>query len=187
MHKGRHESPRSRRWPLGLVVMMMVGTMASPAWAGRPDDFDANGNVLHVISDSGFDQYGYNYTARIFSGPADGVDRNLDGTVWGGTTYANDHLVMKWNAEWDRGNAEGWANPPYDAWITNEWNGMIPDGSGDTWHYKIQWVGPCGTDGTSLPDGGYCIWGQFEVLMDQGMLDGTHTWFARALPNGFGS
>ncbi len=185
MHKGRHESPRSRRWPLGLVVMMMVGTMASPAWAGRPDDFDANGNVLHVVSDAGFDEFGYNYTARIFSGPADGVDRVLDGKVWGDPTYANDHLVMKWSNAWDDARYHGapWTT---DAWITNEWNGMIPGGSGENWHYKIQWVGTC-QDGTFFSDGGYCIWGQFEVLTDQGMLDGTHTWFARALPNGFGS
>ena len=42
----------------------------------------------------GFDQFGYNYKARIFVGAADGVDRSLDGRVWGDTTYANDHLVV---------------------------------------------------------------------------------------------
>src|SRR3990167_355186 len=61
-------------------------------------------------SAGGFDQYGYNDTARIFNGPADGVDRSLDGTVWGDPTYASDHLSMKWNAEWDRGNDEGWTD-----------------------------------------------------------------------------
>ncbi len=35
------------------------------------------------VGAGGFDEYGYNYTARVFSGPADGVDRTLDGTVWG--------------------------------------------------------------------------------------------------------
>ena len=56
----------------------------------------------------GFDQFGYNHTARVFSGPADGVDRVLDGKVWGDTTYANDHLVMKWNAAWDACNDNGY-------------------------------------------------------------------------------
>jgi hypothetical protein len=32
-------------------------------------------------------------------GKADGVDRVLDGKVWGDPTYANDWLVMKWSKE----------------------------------------------------------------------------------------
>lgn len=134
----------------------------------------------------GFDQYGYNDTARIFNGTgsswclAGGQAANCMGT------YSNDKLLMKWNAEWDRGNDENWSNPPYAAWTDNEWNGK-KDGSGSVWHYKIKWVGPCGADGTPLPDGGYCIWGQFEVLMDQGTDAGTHYWFAKATPNGYGS
>src|SRR5665811_1771876 len=75
----------------------------------------------------GFDELGYNEQARVFNGPADGVDGILDGMVWGDPTYANDHLVMKWNAEWDRGNAENWSQPPYAAWEDNEWNGKVPD------------------------------------------------------------
>jgi len=134
----------------------------------------------------GFDEFGYNYDARIFVGPADGVDRNSDGTVWGDSTYANDHLVMKWNAEWDRGNDEGWANPPYAAWTDNEWNGKVPGGSGYAEHYKIIWVG---TELESSPywkDGGYAVWGQFEVIMDQGTYDGEHIWYAHAIPCGYG-
>lgn len=50
---------------------------------------------------NGFDQFGYNYNARLFVGPADGVDRNLDGAVWGDPYYATDHLVMKWSKAWD--------------------------------------------------------------------------------------
>lgn len=46
--------------------------------------------------------------------------------------HANDRLVMKWKAEWDRGNAEGWSNPPYDAWLNNQWKGMTPGGSAGT-------------------------------------------------------
>jgi hypothetical protein len=136
--------------------------------------------------DSGFNEFGYNYGARIFVGPADGVDKALDGMVWGDPTYAKDQLVMKWNAEWDRGNAEGWANPPYAAWENNEWNGMVPGGSGETWHYKFVWVGPCGSDGTPVDGGGYCIWGQFAVILSQGTADG-HFWDVLAHPAGFGA
>jgi hypothetical protein len=76
----------------------------------------------------GFDALGFNDKARIFVGPADGADGALDGKYFGDPTFARDHLVMKWNAEWDRGVSEAWANPPYQAWIDNEWNGQVPGG-----------------------------------------------------------
>ncbi len=136
---------------------------------------------------AGFDQYGYNDTARVFVGT---------GSSWceaGGQAadclgiYSNDQLVMKSDKEWDRGNAENWSNPPYNAWTDNEWNGAFPGGSGEVWHYKIVWVGPC-TDGTVLTNGGYCIWGQLEVIMDQGTQIGSgHFSFALATPNGYGA
>src|SRR5687768_1218354 len=75
----------------------------------------------------GFDALGYNRTAGVFNGAADGVDGTLDGTYYGNAAYAADHLKMKWNAEWDRGNAEGWSDPNgYRAWIDNQWNGKRP-------------------------------------------------------------
>ena len=138
-----------------------------------------------------FNQYGYNYTARIFNGLASGwcEAKGLPSNCMG--DYSNDRLVMKWTADWDRGNAENWATPPYsDAWTDNEWNGKLPGGSGSVWHYKIKWIGPCGADYTPLSDGGYCIWGQFETLMDQGVDPNAgpgHLWFAKALPNGYGA
>ena len=50
-----------------------------------------------VYAKGGFDQFGYNYQAMVFVGPADGIDKVLDGKVWGDSTYANDRLVMKWS------------------------------------------------------------------------------------------
>ena len=145
---------------------------------------------VSVFAAGGFDQYGYNRGARIFNGPASGwcLQRGAPAGCLG--IYSNDRLVMKWNAEWDRGNAENWANTPYAAWEDNEWNGMCNGCSGAVWHYKIKWIGSCGADLTILPDGGYCIWGQFEVLMDQGVdpnLEPGHFWIAKALPNGYGT
>lgn len=146
------------------------------------------GIVATVSAKGGFDEFGYNDTARIFVGPADGVDRALDGTVWGDPAYANDLLVMKWNAAWDECNDAG--NDDEDAcagaWTSNEWNGNVADGSGEVWHYKIVWIGSCGADGTELPDGGYCLWGSYEVLMDQGTADGVHYVLTHAVPNGYG-
>ena len=83
----------------------------------------------------GFDQFGYNYGARIFVGKADGVDKTLDGKVWGDPTYANDRLVMKWSKGWDdaRFNGAPWTA---DAWEDNEWNGKVPGGSGEVWPWQ---------------------------------------------------
>ncbi len=154
------------------------------------------GIVATVSAKGGFDEFGYNDTARVFNGTgsswclAGGRAANCVGD------YSNDKLVMKWNAAWDACNAaqgtldENTAAACAGAWTNNEWNGMAPGGSGAVWHYKIVWIGgSCGADGNPLPDGGYCIWGSYEVLMDQGLdpsFGSGHLWFAHAIPNGYG-
>ena len=154
----------------GAAGALMLGAVAVSAFAA-----------------GGFNQYGYNYGARIFVGKADGVDKNLDGTVWGDPTYANDHLVMKWNAQWDNCNANGYDNPTYclGAWVDNEWNGNVPGGSGVSEHYKIIWVGSQGENSQYWVNGGYSVWGNYEVIMDQGTDSTGHFWYAHGTPNGF--
>jgi hypothetical protein len=139
-----------------------------------------------LAKENGFDQFGYNYQARLFQGLADGVDRNLDGTVWGDPTYAKDQLVMKWSKGWDDARFNGAPWGP-EAWEDNEWNGKVPGGSGYTEHVKVIWVGPDLETSQYWRPGGYPIWGQFEVIMDQG-IDPVlgHTWYAKAIPNGYG-
>lgn len=139
---------------------------------------------------TGFDNYGYNDIARIFNGTGESwsLEKGLPADYLG--AYAKDKLVMKWNAEWDRGNAENWTNGPYDAWENNEWNGMVSGGSGAVWKYKIVWVGDYNADPSLIPEGGYGIWGQFAVLMDQGKdpsYGPGHLWFAHAKPTGYGA
>lgn len=183
------------KYSLPAVIALMAIACSSqqpvgPSAGSSPSGMAMSGGMLAAQgSGGGFNQYGYNYTARIFNGTgsswclAKGLAANCMGA------YSSDKLVMKWNADWDRGNAEKWANPPYRAWEDNEWNGNCPECSGAVWHYKIQWVGRCGADYTPLPDGGYCIWGQFETLMDQGhdpSLGPGHVWFAHAMPGGYG-
>ena len=138
----------------------------------------------------GFDQYGYNDTARIFNGTGSSWCQARSASADCLGIYSPDKLVMKWNVEWDRGNAEGWANPPYAAWEDNEWNGKVAGGSGEVWHYKIVWDAGCAAGGVPSKEGGYCIWGQFEVVMDQGIDPNVglgHIWFAKAIPNGYGA
>jgi hypothetical protein len=175
---------------LRLSVLILTAVMIATA-------FTTVTAVAAKPTANGFDQFGYNYQARIFNGKADGVDRILDGNVWGISTYAKDNLVMKWSKAWDdaRFHDAAWTT---DAWCDNEWNGMVPGGSQTTEHCKIVWVGP-NADGSSIPEGattssspnwrpgGYAIWGQFEVIMDHGIVDGAHAWYAHAIPTGYGA
>ncbi len=143
-----------------------------------------------ALAGGGFDDAGYNRKARIFNGTGwswcmDKVGNEAWCENYLGN-YANDKLIMKWNDEWDRGNEESWSNPPYDAWLSNHWNGNGKDGSGEMWHYKYVWVGPCGDYGTPLDNGGYCIWGQFAVIMSHGTGEDGHVWDTHATPNGYG-
>jgi hypothetical protein len=132
---------------------------------------------------------GYNWKARVFVGTGElwamqklGMSHDNAEAYMG--IYAHDKLMMKWNAEWDRGNAENWNNGPYAAWCTNEWNGMVPGGSGETWHYMNIWVGPELEASPYWRDGGYAIWSQFEVILSHGTYDDEHFWDAHAIPTG---
>src|SRR3989304_316073 len=110
--------------------------------------------IAPAFAAGGFDEFGYNYNARVFVGPADGVDRVLDGMVWGDPTYANDHLVMKWSKAWDDARFHGGPWTP-DAWVNNEWNGNVPGGSGESEIVKIKWVGlPCDETNENWSEGG---------------------------------
>lgn len=168
------------------IALILVSTLFGYQYFSAEPEAET-GSVAGA--NNGFNEFGYNYGARIFNSKASNwcLARGASADCMG--DYSNDKLLMKWNAEWDRGNQENWANPPYRAWEDNEWNGMMAGGSGANWHYKIVWNGPCGADGTELPDGSYCIWGQFKVIMDQGQdpsYGPGHIWFAHANPNGYG-
>ena len=79
-------------------------------------------SVPVAMAKGGFDQYGYNYQARLFNGLLGNADRDSDPiTFWGGINdvtpldtdgdgtddtiitvpVAGTHLVMKWDKAWD--------------------------------------------------------------------------------------
>lgn len=171
-----------------LLLVVVIGAIAVFLVAKQANIQTGLFNVEGASA--GFDQYGYNNTARIFNGTGESwsLAKGLPANYLG--IYAKDKLVMKWNAEWDRGNAENWSQPPYGAWTDNEWNGKgNTGGSGSVWHYKIIWVGTQMQNSPYWKLGGYPIWGQFEVVMDQGLdpnLGPGHLWFAKATPAGYG-
>ena len=146
--------------------------------------------ICPAMAKGGFDEYGWNYDARIFVGTGEGWAMGKLGltheeaeTYMG--VYAHDHLVMKWSKAWDDARFHGEPWTP-EAWCINEWNGKVPDGSGETWHYKNIWVGPELEGSEHWREGGYPIWGQFEVIMSHGTVANEHLWEALAKPNGFG-
>lgn len=163
-----------------IFSVFTLALLVTPAFAAKP-------------ADNGFDEFGYNNTARVFVGTclswaeAGGMSRADASTYCG--VYSSDKLVMKWNAAWDACNANGYDDPIYclGAWTSNEWNGAVPGGSGEVWHYKDIWVGSAGEDSLYWLPGGYSIWGNYEVVMDQGTSDGVHFWGTRATPNGYGA
>ncbi|KKS95114.1 MAG: hypothetical protein UV71_C0012G0035 [Microgenomates group bacterium GW2011_GWC1_43_13] len=59
------------------------------------------------------------------------------------------------------------------------------DGDNGTWYST---TGNAVLDeGSYWKNGGYRIWGNYEVVMDQGMSDGAHYWLTHATPNGYGN
>ncbi len=97
---------------------------------------DSNGNVIHT----GFDQWGYNYKARMFNGLYDNFSRpdvpSTEGMV---------HLQMKWSENWlasedcdfsgtlDRGGDGN--DTGSKGWLTNHEVGSYLDDNGDEQHY----------------------------------------------------
>lgn len=157
----------------GLLAALLLLVLAVPAMAKK--------------ASKGYDEFGYNYQARVFAGPADGVDRVLDGMVWGDPLYAKDHLVMKWSKAWDRARYHDAPWTP-KAWCTNQWNGMVPGGSDSTEHFKCFWVGPELEASPYWREGGVAIWGEFETIMDHGQTpDEGHVWWTHAMPAGLGA
>jgi len=162
------------------AALLMFSAQAVPAFAA-----------------GGFDEFGYNKTARNFVGTGSSwcqgklhwTKARCDAYMG---AYANDKLVMKWNAEWDRGNAEKWTDPNgYAAWTDNEWNGRA-NGSGEIWHYKIAWDKGCAVNkvpsGDAVKGSAYCLWGPFAMLQSQGSgADNVHYWDVLLQPAGYGA
>ena len=169
-----------------ISLIILGGVLYKQMMPAAKNNLTTSSSVEGANTNSGgFDEFGYNYKAMNFVGKADGVDRILDGKVWGDPLYANDHLVMKWSKAWDDARFHGAQWTP-DAWVDNEWNGKLPNGSDVTEHVKIIWVGSSLENSQYWRAGGSPIWGEFEVIMDQGMTGTSHYWYAHAVPNGFG-
>ncbi len=152
---------------------------------------------------------GYNWKAKVFVGTGmQYCQQRYSPTITKDACEAkigedaDDHLVMKWSRAWHmaifgpdniRGGPDilSWSDAVDQygsAWVNNQWNGMFPGGSGESYHSRIVWVGtPCDDTNPNWRDGGYCIWGQMEVIHKQGKDSSEHWWAAHGIPSGYGS
>lgn len=148
--------------------------------------------VPSIASAKGFDEFGYNRTARVFVGTCLSWGEDRLGSTGAAEAYCgtsvNDRLVMKWNRAWDECNEHGNDDAEYcgGAWLTNEWSGSFPGGSGETAHYKFIWIGSDGESSEYWQPGGEAIWGTYEWTLAHGTDAGGHWWWLHARPNGLG-
>lgn len=135
----------------------------------------------------GFDEWGYNYQARIFNGDFCGASRTT------GCADEGVDLIMKWNAAWlDNKSCDGDlvldrhnGHPSYigsGAWLTNHMSGTNDDGSKWTYFTKIV-AAPADAEAIDgvwyTADGeeiGPVLWGQFATIqiVENDPSSGTH-------------
>ncbi len=139
---------------------------------------DSAGNTIFV----GYDQWGYNYQAKMFNGFYDNASRPLIPVTEDDTI-----LMMKWNDAWLSNqdcDGDGLLDRHYGfatyigsgAWLTNHMWGTYEDIDGVecTWNYFVKIVAAPAdaytengnwytADGTEI---GAVIWGAFAIIQD---------------------
>ncbi|MFC1722118.1 hypothetical protein ACFL0C_00545 [Patescibacteria group bacterium] len=160
---------------LYTVVAFMMVLVTAPVFAKKDECttiqsgelLSSGGDVL----ETGFDDWGYNYQARLFNGYY--CDAYRDAT-WC-QPYKEDKLMMKWNDAWlsnkDCDNDDlldrHLGYPSYigsGAWLTNHQSGTYEMGTGE-WDVVGDWV-------ISLNFGGVYV---HDLTVDTQMEDGTLT------------
>ena len=138
----------------------------------------SDGSVIKT----GYDQWGYNYQARMFNGTYCDAYRDA---AWC-QPYKEDELIMKWNDAWLSNkdcNGDGLLDRHYGyssyigsgAWLTNHQSGEYElNGENCKWNYFVKIVAApsdatkvsgvwYAADGTEIgPD----IWGEFAVIQE---------------------
>ena len=96
---------------VSFMMVLSIGTVVA-----------ANGNG----NGGGFDQYGYNYQARLFNGWYGNYLKPTTPLEYG--TW-NAWIVMKWSKNW-----VPMQNEPDGAWVTNHWSWYSNDLSPSDWY-----------------------------------------------------
>lgn len=171
-----------------LVVVALVLVLAPNTTAAKSDKCTTIQSGELTASDGsqitvGFDEWGYNYQARLFNGLYCDAYRDA---AWC-QPYKDDNLSMKWNDAWlsnqdcdDDGLLDRhYGYPSYigsGAWLTNHMSGVYEGDEGQTcnWTYFVKIVAAPAdatladgvwhaADGTEI---GPVIWGEFAVIQE---------------------
>lgn len=186
MHSGSHRAPTKGRskWTAVAAIAGLLVVLAAPgALADKPTSFDGQGRAVGLVSDTGFNEWGYNYQAHLFSG---GYCDAYKDAPWC-QEWADVDLVMKWNDAWlsnqDR-DGDGNLDRHYGftsylgsgAWLTNLQKGDYVGGEGQACHWtSFTKIVAAPADGTTVggfwytADGvqiGPAIWGDFAIVLD---------------------
>ncbi|MHB8772386.1 MAG: hypothetical protein ACYC7J_15435 [Syntrophales bacterium] len=135
------------------------------------------------VIETGYDQWGYNYQARMFNGTYCDAYRDA---AWC-QPYKDDELEMKWNDAWMSNkdcSGDGLLDRHYGfptyrgsgAWETNHQKGTYVDANGkkQRWSYFVKIVAApldatlvngfwCAADGSVI---GPAIWGEFAIIQE---------------------
>ena len=141
---------------VSFMMVLSIGTVVA-----------ANGNWNG--NGGGFDQYGYNYQARLFNGWYGNYLKPTTPLEYG--TW-NAWIVMKWSKNW-----VPMQNEPDGAWVTNHWSWYSNDLSPSDWygfngpngHPSIGW-----TDYNQVPAGATYYLTEFMKI--QAVSDNPTAW-----------
>ncbi len=149
-----------------LAVLLILGT--GTALADKPTGMDGQGNKTNWVSDGGFDQWGYNYRARMFSGDHCAA---YHGAEWC-QPYDGTQMIIKWNEAMRSSSdldGDGWVDehfgfPSYigsGAWATYHQSGTYrgEDGNVHTWTWFGKFVAKPSADYDCEANGGVTVWG----------------------------
>jgi hypothetical protein len=111
-----------------IIVMVVLGLIVTGCIPVVPpaEQGEISGLKTPAIVERGFDEYGYNYNARLFNGwYGSWWDKKYNEQV--GTLNA--WIVMKWSKDW-----APMADEPIGAWCTNHWLSYSDDYEESTWY-----------------------------------------------------
>lgn len=176
----------AQRTLLSTVTLAVAILVLSPLAVDAACTTIQDGTLLRtdgVVIETGFDEWGYNYQARMFNGTYCDAYRNASWCQ----PWADVELLMKWDDAWlsnqdcdgdlllDRHH--GYASyVGSGAWLTNHQKGTYIDAKGkkQRWEYFVKIVAApadatkvaglwYAADGTEIgPD----IWGEFAVIQE---------------------
>ena len=170
-----------------IVVVVLVALAVTPVIAAKGGKNSSCASIQDgtifatdgTLITTGYDQFGYNYQARMFKGRYCDYDRVIGGG------YCDVNLIMKWNDAWLSNkdcNGDSLLDRHYGfdsyigsgAWLTNHQSGEYEGENGENckWTYFVKIVAvPAdasleagiwyAADGTEI---GPVIWGAFAVI-----------------------